>query len=284
MKNDITIWSEGVRLAGNLFLPDDMKEDEKRAAILLCHGWGGPKEHLNNTYAQLFSEAGFIVMTFDYRGWFESDARVVTTQKQATFDAAAGEGGIASCEVQAILQVVDPFDQIMDITACLDYLCGETGVDTGRIGIWGSSYGGGHVIQVAGTDARIKCMVSQVGPVGTLDTDETAPEADVLQQRATDKARGVDPVMPPAQGAHESLIGNPDWAKMHRYHPIRQAHAITAPSLFLDQADEELMDPQAQYPRVLEAMNKDVATAHHTFAGTHYKSYDENYRNALVLL
>lgn len=275
----ITIWSEGVRLSGNLHVPDDISDGEKRPAILLCHGWGGPKEHLNSTYAPFFAKAGFIAMTFDYRGWFESDARVVTTEAQSGFD----ESGKATVEVQAVKDVVDPFDQIMDIASCLDYLVGEPNVDTARIGIWGTSYGGGHAVYTAATDRRIKCMVSQVGPVGALEFDLGSEEAALLQERATDKARGVDPIMPPSEGAHETLVGHPDWAKMPRYNPIQQGHRITAPSLFLDQADEELMDPDTQYPELMKIMSPDVPKDHHRFPGTHYKIYDENYQEGVTL-
>lgn len=279
MKTDITIWSEGVRLSGNMFKPDDLAADEKRPAILMCHGWGGPKEHLNNTYAPFFCAAGFIVMTFDYRGWFTSDARLVSIDPQGD----PVEGGELSIKTRTIRDVVDPFDQIMDITACLDYLTGEEGVDADRIGIWGSSYGGGHVVMAAASDTRIKCMVSQVGAVGGSALEEAAPEAENFQQRATDKARGIDPIMPPVEGAHESLVGHPDWAKMQNYNPIRIAHEITAPSLFIDQAGEELFDRTQQYPLVLKAMNAKVPTAHHTFEGTHYDVYDKNYKEGAAM-
>ena len=43
----ITIWSDGVRLAGDLWLPDGLEKGEKRPAMLLAHGWGGTKAHLN---------------------------------------------------------------------------------------------------------------------------------------------------------------------------------------------------------------------------------------------
>ena len=35
-------------------------------------------------------------------------------------------------------------------------------VDGDRIGVWGSSYGGAHVIVVGAMDRRVKCVVSQV--------------------------------------------------------------------------------------------------------------------------
>lgn len=279
MKTDITIWSEGVRLSGNMFKPDDLDAGERRPALLLCHGWGGPKEHLNNTYAQTFVAAGFIVMTFDYRGWFTSDARLVSTQAQPEPD----ENGEMTVKVRAIRDVVDPLDQIQDIKACLDYLSTEESVDADRLGIWGTSFGGGHVIMMAAIDPRIKCMVSQVGPARLVDLDVDAAATAMLRQRASDKAHGIDALVPPFEGAHESLVGLPDMAKFMQYDPLGQAHRITAPSLFLDQAGEELMDPDASYPRVLEAMNVNVDTAHHRFPGKHYDIYDKNYQEGAAM-
>ncbi|HJU09997.1 MAG TPA: alpha/beta hydrolase, partial [Candidatus Binataceae bacterium] len=42
------------------------------------------------------------------------------------------------------------------------WLCSQPGIDRDRIGVWGSSYSGGHVLVLGATDRRIKCVVSQV--------------------------------------------------------------------------------------------------------------------------
>src|SRR5947199_9747975 len=87
MKKEVTIWSEGTRMSGDLFLPDGLRYGEKRPAILLCHGWAGPKSHLSSTYAPYFCKGGFVCLTFDYRGWNDSDARIITPEKQPAPDA-----------------------------------------------------------------------------------------------------------------------------------------------------------------------------------------------------
>ena len=38
MLKPVTFYSEGVKLAGDLFLPADIKPGERRAGIVLCHG------------------------------------------------------------------------------------------------------------------------------------------------------------------------------------------------------------------------------------------------------
>jgi hypothetical protein len=41
MLKPVTFYSEGVKLAGDLFLPADIKPGERRAGIVLCHGYTG---------------------------------------------------------------------------------------------------------------------------------------------------------------------------------------------------------------------------------------------------
>jgi acetyl esterase/lipase len=55
-----------------------------------------------------------------------------------------------------------PLKQVEDYRNAISYLQGEPGADRDRIGIWGSSYAGGHVLSVAAQDARVKAVVSQV--------------------------------------------------------------------------------------------------------------------------
>lgn len=272
-KEDITVWSEGTRLSGNLFIPDGAEPNRKTPAVLLCHGWGGPKEHLNNTYAPFFAEAGLIVMTFDYRGWFTSDARLVSEEPQGEPD----EDGYVDVKVKAVREVVDPFDQFHDIINCLDFLESDERVDPDRIGIWGSSYGCGHAVYVTGEDDRIKCMVAQVGtpfPVANASLD-AGTFGSFVKTRAIEKARGVYGALPPAVDGHETLAGKPDYAKMARYRP--NIDNINVPTLLIDQEDEELFDRTAQLPVLYEILKDRVPAAYHTFPGKHYDVYDKNY-------
>ena len=185
----IHIWSDGTRMAGDLWLPAGFGEGHDKPAILLTHGWGGTRDHLNNTYAPKFAEAGFVVLTFDYRGWADSHSRLVIIGEQPEPDV----NGEVTVRARAIREVVDPKDQLRDITSALDYLSGEPGIDPDRIGIWGTSYSGGHVIHVGARDDRVAAIVSQVGYQGV---GGWSPEARRhARQRAIDKARGkIDPI------------------------------------------------------------------------------------------
>ena len=69
----VHFYSEGARLAGMLYLPDGTGAEAKKAGIVLCHGFTGIKEFLLPQYAEAFAQAGFAALTFDYRGFGESD-------------------------------------------------------------------------------------------------------------------------------------------------------------------------------------------------------------------
>jgi dipeptidyl aminopeptidase/acylaminoacyl peptidase len=271
MRNPVTIWSEGTRLAGDLWTPDDVAAGEKLPGILLCHGWGGLKQHLTATYAPWFSKAGFIVLTFDYRGWGESDAKLVPIGEVARPDS----NGEITIRARAVREVVDPFDQISDITNCLAFLEGEPQVDPERIGLWGSSYGGGHVVFMAAHDPRVKAVVSQVGAQQPVQMTIATGRA-----RATARARGEIGPIPPVEDGVPGLAGTPDLAKMACYRPIATADKIRVPTLVIDAEQEELFDRMQNGHLLAEIVSKNAPTRYVTFPGKHYEIYDRHYRDA----
>ena len=72
-KRTVKFFSEGSRIEGDLFLPDGLKPDEQRPGIVLCQGFTGIRSLILPDYASVFVEAGFVVLTFDYRGWAHSE-------------------------------------------------------------------------------------------------------------------------------------------------------------------------------------------------------------------
>lgn len=274
MKKEITIWSEGTRLAADLFIPDDLT-DGKRPAILLCHGWGGPKSHLSSTYAPHFCNAGFVCVTFDYRGWFESDSRLVTMDKQPEPDAE----GYVTVKTKPVREVVDPFDQNRDIHNVLDYMMGESCIDTDRLGLWGSSFGGGHVVYVGGNDRRIKCIVTQVPGMGQREDLEGAEGIlEAAQNLATNMSRGELHMIPRPETQPEALRGVGDYRTMVRYLPRAAAKNITVPILIIDQEEEEYGGRENSGLAAYEAVKDNTVCKYHYFPGTHYDIYDKNYK------
>ncbi|MDP6377596.1 MAG: alpha/beta fold hydrolase [Pseudomonadales bacterium] len=275
MQNPITIWSEGTRLAADLFIPDDLSEGERRPAILLCHGWGGPKAHLNATYAPHFCNAGFVCVTFDYRGWFESDARLITMDAQPGVD----DDGTMTVRAKPVREIVDPLDQNRDIHNVLDYMMGGARIDTDRIGIWGSSFGGGHAVYLGGTDRRIRCIVSQVPGMGQREDLASAKDMIAAAQAvATAMSRGDIDSVPRPEGQPESLTGVGHFPAMLRYFPRAVARNIRVPILIIDQEDEEYGGRENSGLAAYEAVKDNTICKYHVFPGTHYDVYEKNYK------
>ncbi len=132
----VHFYSEGSRLAAILYLPDAASESEKRPGIVLCHGFTGIKELILPQYAGAFAEAGFAALTFDYRGFGESD----------------GQRG-------RLLW----YEQVEDIRNAITYLSTRQEVHPGRIGLWGTSYGGALAPYVLAVDDRAGAAVGQLG-------------------------------------------------------------------------------------------------------------------------
>jgi dienelactone hydrolase len=274
MQKAVTIWSEGTRMAGDLFVPDGLREGERRAAVLLCHGWAGPKSHLNATYAPVFCRAGFVCLTFDYRGWYESDARLVTMDKQPDVD----PDGFISVRAKPVRDVVDPLDQNRDIHNAIDYLLAEPTVDPDRLGLWGSSYGGGHVVYVAGTDPRVKAVVSQVPGMGVaVDERGFAPIDPEAQRLASAMARGEIETVPRPPNLPASLKGSGDLRTMWRYRPRAAARNIRVPILIIDQEHEEYGGRESSGLAAKNAIPSGTEMEYHVLPGSHYDIYGKNF-------
>ncbi|MCX8043854.1 MAG: alpha/beta fold hydrolase [Desulfobacterota bacterium] len=135
MHTPVTFYSEGQKIVGDLFLPDKAADAAPLPAIVLCHGFAGIREMLLPAYAEAFAHAGFAALTFDYRGFGDSE----------------GERG----------RLV-PAEQIVDIRNAITFLETLPQIDTQRIGLWGTSFGGANAICTAAHDRRVKCLVVQI--------------------------------------------------------------------------------------------------------------------------
>ena len=284
MKHAKTIWSEGTRMAADLFVPDDLKPGERRPAIVLCHGWAGAKAHLSTAYAPAFCDAGYVCLTFDYRGWHESDARLVTMEKQPEPDVE----GYVTVRAKPVREVVDPLDQNRDIHNAIDFLLGEESVDPSRLGLWGSSYGGGHVIYLAGTDPRVKAVVSQVpaqvqGTRQELDANGFTSLDEEGQRVASALARGEIDVIPRSPGTPESLKGVADIRTMWLYRTREAAKKVVAPILIIDQEVEEYGGRENAGFAAKNALPASTIAEYHVFPGTHYDIYGTNLARGIEL-
>ena len=73
MKRAVEFYSEGFKLYGDVYTPEDLAPGEKRAAVLLCHGYTGVKNLYLPDNAESLNQAGYVAMAFDYKGWGDSE-------------------------------------------------------------------------------------------------------------------------------------------------------------------------------------------------------------------
>ena len=231
-----TIVSEGSRLAAEVFSPKD--SDEKRLpTIILCHGWGGTAERLRPE-AVAFARAGYLAVTFDYRGWGPSEGRLVATKPLAR----GKSNEPITADVREIREVVDPLDQTTDLANVIHWVHGEKQCDQQRIGLWGTSYSGGHVVYAAARDQRVKATVSQVPGMDSRFVMQGAARKQTLDE-ATRRTHGEIGYPPPGAVAVGNLRGAPIRERLMNYAPIEDADkAPNCAMLFIIAEKEELFD------------------------------------------
>jgi uncharacterized protein len=250
-EHSAVIVSEGVRLHAEVYYPKPASPP--LPAIIMSHGWGGTAAMLR-PQATDFAQAGYFVIAFDYRGWGESDARVIQTAPAATEK--SGNGRFTG-EMQELRAMVDPLDQAMDIQNVIHWAVGEPMVDKSRLGLWGTSFSGGLIVYVAARDPRVRALVSQVGYMGQPVALAPANALEKSYSDATRRARGELGYPPP--GVHEigNLTGAPIREKFLLYAPVDDVAKVkNCAMLFIAAEREELFDnrqhPQLAYERAAD--------------------------------
>lgn len=171
--------SAGTRCAARVYRPATGRDVP---VIVMAHGVGGVRALRLYAYAERFAAAGYAVVVFDYRGFGESE----------------GEPR----------QVLDVAMQHADWRAALRFARTLDGVDADRVVAWGTSFGGGHVLALAGQGEPLAAVVAQVphvsGPAAVRSIGvRAALRAGVPALRDTVAAvRGRPPV-------HISMVGLP---------------------------------------------------------------------------
>ena len=144
MRKDIEFKSRGETCRGWLYTPD--KGKAPFPVVIMAGGWCYVKEIVMPHYADIFVKAGLAALLFDYRCFGESD----------------GEPR----------QHIDPRGQIEDYKNAISFAETLPEVDPDRVGIWGISYSGGHVLITGATDPRVKCIVSTIPVVDGFQTQK----------------------------------------------------------------------------------------------------------------
>jgi uncharacterized protein len=141
MRRDISFTSQGLQCVGWLYVPDDLPEGQKAPAVVMANALTSVKEIILPNYAERFMTAGFATLAFDYRylGASEGEPR--------------GQ--------------IFPHEQVDDIRNAISWISEQAEVDPERIGAWGVSLGGAHVLYLAAFDKRIKAVVATVPSMAT---------------------------------------------------------------------------------------------------------------------
>ncbi|KAA1019650.1 alpha/beta hydrolase [Pseudonocardia sp. EV170527-09] len=203
-RRDVEFDAEGVTLRG--WFQEAEGTAGPAPTVVMAHGYSAVKEMYLDHYAELFAAGGLNALVFDNRNFGDSDG----TPRQE----------------------IDPWAQVRDYRHAITYATTLAETDAARIGVWGSSYSGGHVLVVAAIDRRVKAVVAQVPLVSGYDNLRALVRADFLDGfRAQfdadrlDRFHGKDPAMVPVVAEDPlapSALPTPDsWAWFTRTHELR---------------------------------------------------------------
>jgi dienelactone hydrolase len=272
--------SRGVRCAARVYRPAGT--DAPRPVVVMGHGFGGVRALRLYDYAERFVAAGYIVVVFDYRGFGESDG--------------------------APRQVLDVTMQLQDWRAALQFGRTLPGADPQRLVAWGTSFGGGHVISLAGQGESLAAIIAQVphvsGPAAVRATGlrsvlRLAPLAARDQAAALlgrdpvyvdavglpgtaavmtspDAVPGLDTQMAQAGLAHGDYpqhVAARIGLRIGLYSPIRHAASVTCPAL-VQIAAHDAVTPRRAAEKAAARMPTSTV---HVYDCGHFDPYIEPY-------
>jgi len=168
LHKDVRFRSAGLLCSGTFYIPDGFETRRKAPAIVLASGFAGEQSFgVSAAFAERFSREGFVALTFDYRHFGDSEGE----PRHQLF----------------------PLDEVEDVRNAVTWTAGQPEVDSSRISLWGTSYGGGIVVYAASFDHRVKAVIAQVPYLVDIETRVTqdpvgwARQGEFLQQDRTER-------------------------------------------------------------------------------------------------
>ncbi len=128
---EVEFLSHGDRLRGHLFLPPDHDPQARYPTAVVAGSWTSVKEQMPDEYASLLAKAGVVALTFDFRGFGESEGQP--------------------------RQFEDVERKIQDIRAAVDFLDQRQDVES-VVGL-GVCAGSGYMAHAVARDPRISRLV-----------------------------------------------------------------------------------------------------------------------------
>ena len=242
--------------------------------VVIAHGWTGVREQRLDAFAERFAAEGIAAVVFDYRHFGASQ-------------------GLPR-------QLLDVGRQLEDWTCAIAFARGLEFVDPERVALWGTSFSGGHVQEIASRDARVAAVVAQVPYADGL---KNLPKLGIgialrLTREGIRDAAGAllgrPPHMVASVGAPGSLavMTSPDaepgfraidppgstWRnaaaarillKLTAYRPGRHADRIAAPILYVIADDDVITPPEFAQAAADKAPRSEVKR----YAGGHFDLY-----------
>lgn len=208
MRKDIEFQAgDGVILRGWHYVPDNVSGPAP--VVVMAHGFSAVKEMYLDKYAEAFAAVGIGSIVFDHRNFGASDGQP--------------------------RQEIDPWKQVSDYRDTITYAETLPEVNNDAIGVFGSSYSGGHVLVVGGIDRRVKAVAAQV-PLASghrnarrlIRADKVAGFQAMFNEDRRARARGEAPAMVPVVDADPdapSALPTPD-----SYEWFTSTHELRAPS------------------------------------------------------
>ena len=185
-----------MNVAGHLFIPKNLDQNKKHAAIIVGHPMGAVKEQSANVYAANVAERGFITLSLDLSFWGESE----------------GEPR----------NLVAPDIYAEDFSAAVDLLGTRPFVDRNRIGVLGVCGSGSFVISAAKIDPRMKAIAT----VSMYDMGSASRNAlnhsQTVEQRKQIQAEAAERRYAEFTGAETKYTGGTVHQLNEKTHPIQR--------------------------------------------------------------
>ena len=145
---DIELQSGDDPLAAWLYRPE-----RAEACVVMAHGFSATRDEGLEPYAEAFAQAGYAALVFDYRH----------------FGASGGEPR----------QLLDISRQLDDYRVAIAYAR-----TIGAVVLWGSSFSGGHVLELAATEKDIAAAIAQCPFADGLSTIRVAEPKNIARATA----------------------------------------------------------------------------------------------------
>ena len=232
---DVSFFSgPGLRLAARTYVPDPAID--RGAGVVFCLGFGGVKEGTPVGLSTRLAAHGYTVLSFDYRGFGGSDG-------------APGR--------------LVPDEQVEDTVHALAFLAARSGLDASRIGLYGTSFGGGIALRAARRSNLARALMVTVPVVSGSDWLQSLCrwyEFQELEHRArraiADKASTGEMAM---VDRFDIMIPDPITRQLYQepvpmalesfihvlsHEPIAVADRIEIPTAVVGVADDQLVPPR----------------------------------------